>query len=228
MYKLYVIGTSHIEMGTEIGEKSANILFKLIENINPSIIFEEITLKNYNKIYVNNEDPIIYERVVIKKYIENYAINNIPIDILLEPKNFIESYKKIRNALCYKNLYNKELIELIGFIDDYSNNNDIDNINTEYFENLIVKRERLMKDYFYSHMEQLIDYFNIFNNHMTENRENVMVKNIIEYLNNNLSNSCVKSVLLIGTAHKKSIKRKIQEISNIECELYYNGKPNGI
>jgi hypothetical protein len=224
--KITIIGTTHKEISTEIGNINLNILYSIIENINPNIIFEEITLENYEKTYVNNEDPIIYERTAIKKYVENHNIKNIPIDTVTQPDNFLNSYDKIEFALKIKNFYNKESVELSIFIENCINRNDLFKINNRCFEDKITRSKQLLEEYIYNHNEPLINDYNIYNNHMCENREDVMARNIIEYKNNIIRNDHFNALVLVGVAHKIPIKNKITSLSNIECELYYENASN--
>lgn len=226
MNKLTIIGTSHISIENENGRKCANILYSIIENIKPNVIFEEITFENYKKIYVNQEDSKFYERIAIKNYIKNHKIENIPIDTLEEPCDYIEAFNKLNLALNYKNVHNEELYELMRHIDNFINNNDINNINTKYFEELLIKRKTLMIDYIYNYMEQLIPYYRVYDNYISEDREKIMVNNIIEYTNKKINNN-FNAVLIIGVAHKLSIKNKLENINNIESELYSKTERNG-
>ena len=59
---------------------------------------------------------------------------------------------------------------------------------------------------------------------MCVNRENMMVDNIVNYINNNIN---YNATVIIGAGHRKSIYNKLSGFSNIMCNLYYSEKPNG-
>jgi len=74
MQTITLICTAHKETGNCNSLK----LYKIIEKIQPDIIFEELPLIVYDQCY--NKDRVTLETSAIKEYIKNYPIKHIPID----------------------------------------------------------------------------------------------------------------------------------------------------
>ena len=221
MNKLILLGTAHMLIESEIGKYNSDILYDIINKIEPNIIFEETNLIDYNNIYVNKEKPQFIEHYIIGKYIEKYGIKNVPIDTLEKPNNFLELHNMLMFSLQIKNGYNNDLIELTNFIDTYINEKGIKGINSKYFEDLIIKRHRLFEYYIKNHKESLISCFTEYTNYNTEERENKMVDNILKYKNLNMEENNFNAIVLVGAVHKTAIRNKLINKSDIECELYY-------
>src|SRR5688572_13872925 len=81
MYNITVIGTKHLELGKCNSEE----LYKIIESINPEVIFEELSSKFFDIIYNPNSLYLLADKVTeikcVKKYMENHNIKHIPVDI---------------------------------------------------------------------------------------------------------------------------------------------------
>jgi len=226
MNKVTIIGTVHLNMETDVGKNNFNILYEIIKNLNPNIIFEETNLKDYDDTYIYNIKSVFIEKNAILKYVQNHNVKNIPIDTLEEPPNLAELHSTIDFCVKIPNIHNKELIDLVKKIDHYSEDDGIEGVNNEIFDNLIAERHQLLKNYIYNHKESLINMYNEYINYMCEQRENNMVDNISKYINhNNLESSISNVVILVGAGHRKSIKDKLQN-KNIECELLNIVNPN--
>ena len=221
MNKIKIIGTVHMDIETDVGKHNSNILYDIIKNLNPNIIFEETKPNIYVKAYIYNEKPFFIEHNTIKKYIDKYKIKNIPIDTLEEPSNFLELHEKLEFDIKFRNCNNKELTELMSLIDDYSNNNGIEGVNSEYFDDLINKRHQLYRYYISNYRKNLISCYNEYMDYNCEKRENMMIENILKYIHLNIKDNDLNAVVLIGAAHRINIKNKLQDKTNIECDLLY-------
>ena len=98
MHNITIIGTVHEESGL----CNSNELFKIIKTISPEVIFEEITLSNFNDHYEGKSNYKL-ETITIIKYLEIYPIKHIPVDI----------YEKIESSILdkHKDMYRQ--IEIV-------------------------------------------------------------------------------------------------------------------
>jgi hypothetical protein len=82
MYNITLIFTCH----TELGKCNSDELFKIIENIGPDVIFEELSIILFDKFYNGNQLPNeSLEIKCIKRYLQNHNIKHIPVDIDVDP-----------------------------------------------------------------------------------------------------------------------------------------------
>ena len=215
-----LIGTTH----KETGKCTENALYSIIENIDPDVIFEETDQISYFAVYeLKQKSNYSMERNTIQKYIENHNIRNIPIDTLEYPQNFVKWNNKIIRDLWHHDENNKALLELMDTINNYYTNNGLESINTEYFDNLIIKKYQLWEYYIYNYRKHLIEDYNKFMNFTYREREIEMVKNIDRFYKEQKKD--INAVLLIGADHRISIKEKLKTIDGIEYNFYYRNKP---
>jgi hypothetical protein len=201
MYNITLICTVH----KENGNCNSNELCKIIETINPEIIFEEIPyfmyIEQYKKFSENN-----LEIQAIKKYLEKHQVEQLPVDNLDLLKSLDEfDYRnepRIRNNIVWHNLLDKQFsLECQhGFM--YLNSNSCDDL----FEKIYIQEEYIIKNI---NKEKLSHLFKSW--HEIQNkREYEMINNIFNY-----KHTCNNALFLVGSGHRKSIIKKIQE---------YNGK----
>ena len=214
--KITLLGTTH----KEAGKCTVNSLYSIIEKINPDLIFEETDLMSYYTVYILKQKSDSMERTTIQKYVNNHNIKNIPIDTLEYPKDFTEWNNKILQDLQYPDETNKELLELTNFIKNYYADNGFGCINTEYFDNLIIKKYQIWENYIHNYRKHLVKYYDDFINFVYEEREFEMINNISKY--QRVQNNNFNAVLLLGADHRMSITKKLQKITGIEYDFYYN------
>jgi hypothetical protein len=90
MHNITLVNTYH----TETGNCNLNELYKIIEDINPEVIFEELYLNDFNDYYVEKKQGDKLETNTILKYMENHQIEHIPVDYAkIPPQTFLDLYK---------------------------------------------------------------------------------------------------------------------------------------
>ncbi len=222
MHNIILICTSH----TESGKCNSDELYKIIESINPEVIFDELT-SQYSDMYYDDSfdiycaNSILLNRSLpkvplevkcIKKYKQNYNIDIFPVDIDVSQNSY--KYQTMFHTFfkCedYQKLDNEKdvLIAKEGFL----------YINSELFLDFLEKKEILEINILESEIEKdrLLDIYKMFRIEQYDKRENAMLQNIYKYSKKNEYN---KAVFLIGAEHKKSIIQKIQlyiELSEIK------------
>lgn len=218
MYNITLIGTIH----EELGNCNSNELYKIIESINPEVIFDELPSSSFDKYYsdsfdiyytnsilLNRHPPEVpLEVKCVKKYKRNYNIKIFPVDIDVRQKltkyqdeiSFMfstffkyEDYQKLDSE-------KEALIAQEGF--HY--------LNSDKFLDFLEKKGVMEKNIMESEIQKnrLLEIYKLFHEEQYDNRENAMLENIYNYSKENQYN---QAVFLIGAEHKKSIMQKINE-----------------
>jgi len=229
--KVTILGTMHKEKG----KCNVNNLYKIIEEINPNVIFEEnnIDIKKFDLIistgiFGSNIDNILQneniERKTIRKYLINHNIETLSVATLDTPKWFDE-YDNILFGIIP--LGDKKYVEYkdhCEYIINYISENGFENINTNEFDNLINKKLQLQKEYVHNTPEN-IKYYDEYMEFIHNKREIEIINNIVKYIFE--SKIQINAVLLIGAEHRISLMKKLENIKNIDFDFYYNNKSNG-
>jgi len=201
-----IICTRH----NECGNCDAEELYKIIENLEPEVIFEELDEKYFYKAY----SDLLFNTLEVKtvlNYLSKYNIKHFPVD------TFKDTEKDLRNKY-YIEDYLKEKIEEYKIIvqtqNIYSMKYGFDFLNSIQFIELNKKIKSYENEYFKKTNDEEFkiiyqEYINWYNN-----REHEIIKNIYKYAEELDFN---KAILLIGADHLITIKEKL-----IEYEKKYN------
>lgn len=220
MYHIILIGTIHKEKG----KCNSDELHKILEDINPEMIFDELPSYAFDMYYsdsfemyytnsiLRNRHPpeVPLEVKCIKKYKQDHNIKIFPVDIDVSQKlckqdemfmfqTFFEyeDYIKLDNE-------NRALIAQEGF--HY--------LNSDRFLDFLEKKEVMEKNIMESETQKnrLLNIYKLFHAEQHDNRENAMLQNIYKYSKGNQYN---QAVFLIGAEHKRSIMQKITEYEKL-------------
>jgi hypothetical protein len=211
MYSITLIGTYHKAKGIcNLAE-----LYKIMETVNPEVIFEELPPSCFDAYYKDKTDNKL-ESDAINKYIENHQIEHIPIDYdNVPPASFFRTdqymHERIeRRSYTYRNLIdvNSFYIEHFGF--KYLNSIDCMNL----YKRLDDEIGETLQAYNDEKLFQIRKAWNYLN----EKREFEMIKNIYNYSTKYKYNT---GLFLIGTAHREAIINKIKQYE-IENKLKLN------
>ncbi len=204
MYNITLIGTQH----RELGKCNSEELYKIVETINPDVIFEELPIRSFDNMYNGNLIDIPVEVMCIKKYLQNNKFEHIPVDSIADPdrspleKLMFDKFKRDTEYRKIKNEHNS-LIAREGF--DYLNSDKCMDLVEKWklIEKNIVESDK-NKDLF--HHPHLSFYEDV------DNRENVMLQNIYNY---SKENQYTQAVFFLGCGHRKSIISKIAEYEKL-------------
>ncbi len=216
MYRITLIATGHKENGI----CNSNELQKIIEQVNPDIIFEELSFPGFAAIYEGPRSDTL-ETNAIKLYLQKHPIAHFPVDMdgnELVDKRFKseieEMFKLFANSREYNNLAIQLniLSERLGF--SYLNGDQCrELLKRRYFlEDTILKmtnHESLFRTY--------KDWLEI-----NDKRENAMIRNIYKYSDLNKYN---RALFLIGAEHRESIIDKIPKFernNKLELDWIFN------
>jgi len=204
MCRITLIATGH----TDHGLCNSNELYKIIEQIAPEIIFEEVPPSKFSKIYEGLLTDNL-ETKTIKRYLQNHPIDHFPVDIDTNDSFEIQ----IR----------KDMNELFNIFDQYSHEyNNFNNhhiflskqfgfqyLNSEDCSDLLERKLFFEKDILNNIKNE--DLSNIYKNWLEfiDMRRNEIIKNIYSY---KVLNKYKSALLLVGAEHRKPIIDKIKKI----------------
>jgi hypothetical protein len=201
MYDITIVCTHH----SEIGNCNSDDLYKIIESINPDVIFEELPQDLFDKVYAVDQfdNQLPPEIKTVKKYLLTHKIDHIPVDTGVN-ENSCNSETQHMFALfqrfaIYKNLQDqqKKLIIKNGY--DFLNSKRCEEL---HMQQIIIERSllpSLMKSQLYQAHESFYEEL--------DSREHEIVKNIYNYSKQKQYN---QGLLLIGSGHRKTIFEKIE------------------
>lgn len=204
MYNLNLVFTRHDEMGN----CNSFELHRIIEKINPEIIFEELSVSNYDKAY-KEQSLIKVESEAIKLYLQNHDIEHIPVDTYNLPDRYYDNvnimlrslYDSIRReSLDLRRLLDHQasLTRLKGF--SFLNSDQHD----ELMEIIHAQRELILN---IINDEWLFKIANL-EKEVIDKREDEIIDNVYNYSKENAYN---QALLFIGAGHRKSMREKIKE-----------------
>ncbi|MBK7132259.1 MAG: hypothetical protein IPH69_05355 [Bacteroidales bacterium] len=223
MHNITLIGTVH----SESGKCNSDELYRIIETIGPEVIFEELSNDLYDRFYNGNQlSDESLEIKCIKKYLLNHNIKHVPVDIDVSPnlstkdiEYMFNTFKKYDDV--YKKLDNEQnlLTEQDGF--DYLNSNKC----SELFEKKKTTENYLIE---FGINKNLLLHINKLSH---KNMITVRIRCFRIFITIAKKNQYNQAVLLIGSAHRKSIMQKIfehktKEKLNLNWTFYNNQSIN--
>jgi hypothetical protein len=199
MSTIVLINTYHEECGVT----NCNELFKILEKIQPEVIFEEIPPSFYNLYYKDKTKSTLESRTIIM-YLAGHNIQHIPVDYYNIPKTFFEDTGKVheyieRRSRTYRYLIdkNKLLMTQNGF--PYLNSVEYELYSSE----LLVEIKATLKG---CKDPKLLQFWNTWER-IEQEREIEMINNIYKY---STEHKYEKAVFLLGAGHRVSIKEKME------------------
>lgn len=218
MQNITLIGTLH----SELGKCNSDELYKIIEQINPDVIFEELTPYLYDMVYDKGiyDESAPLELKCIRNYKQQHNIKNFPVD---SEVNSTLSNDVDRMLALFGNydIYNQIEIEQKKNIEQ----GGFDFLNSEGFSDLVkIKRSVEAEIVEKINKRQLNRIYKSFYDDI-DFREIIMLNNIYAYSKEINYN---QAVFLIGAGHRSSIIRKVAEYQlKKEIKLnwnFYNSK----
>lgn len=199
MYNITVICTIH----SEVGKCNVNELYKLIEMVQPDVIFEELSTMAYKRCYVI-QNLFTLESGAIKKYLQKHRIIHLPV-VGSEIVNEME--EKLNHLIRYAG-YTQLIDNLISLEENYGFQflNSKESIQLferiKAFENVILNQSNNDTKLLFEKVDKIVDKY-----------ENEIIRNVYFYSKRHHYN---QAILFIGAAHKKSIMQKVEEFNTNE------------
>jgi len=218
MSTITLVATSHKENGLCNSQE----LFKIIEQISPEVIFEEIPPRKFEAVYAGTRLDSL-EVTTIKAYLQKYPdTHHYPVDLDIDPVTEKEIKQEVDGVAFICNDYSEEYNYLDGLLSLQSEKYGFPYLNNDRCSELILRKkvletkvlDALKNDKSQTAMDhkrlglvykQWIDQI--------DDRENEMLKNIYNYME---QKKYAKALFLVGAAHRKPIQQKIQEYQLME------------
>ncbi len=210
MYNITLLSSFH----NELGKCNSTELYKIIEELQPEVIFEELSHDVFDMIYTEGWPPQALEAITIKKYLKQYQIKHIPVDTCEKREaDFFNGYNIIFNkSFEYTQLLKQQLslISLHGhlFLNSKSH--------IELLDKMHIIEDNVLSD---------INDFQLSNQYKLEmnlhdRREDKMLKNIYDY---SKQYPYERALFICGAEHRKSLIEKA-----LKCEWYEKVKLNWV
>ncbi len=205
-HNIYLVCTRH----EELGQCNIHELYKIIENIQPEVIFEEISPQSLERFYIDKARKNL-ETNTIYRYSKEHDIKHIPVDTNPIPsQEFFRDYQYMMERI--ERLRNIDGSTFCNLVDGIKYNASLkgfkflnSDVCSDAYERMFISIENGV---------QTINRENFFKTskiwkETNEARENAMLQNIYEYSQTNQYSS---AIFMIGAGHRKSILKKISTI----------------
>jgi hypothetical protein len=205
MFDITVIFTRHKRTGI----CNSLELHRIIELIEPEVIFEELSYAQFNQSY-EEKSLITVETDAIKEYLKNHKIEHIPVDTYPLPNMYHEEVDLMLNKIFQSNIYEslvlrkllvdwEELISQKGFPFLNSDEND------KYLMEINFIKEKIL---------HILNHENLFRIHILDKeiiskREYQIIKNIYNF---SIEKSYNTGLMFIGAGHRKTIVEMIKKL----------------
>lgn len=213
MSTITLIATGHKEKGL----CNSDELFKIIEQINPDVIFEEIPPLKFEAVYAGTRKESL-EIKAIKAYLQKYPdTHHYPVDLDIDETIEKEIKMEVDGVAFICNDYSHEYYILDDQISNGSEKYGFPFLNSDRCSESIFRKKVLEKQI----LDALKDDINQrAMDHETLNlaykqwieqideRENEMLRNIYSYME---QKKYKKALFPVGAAHRKPIQQKISE-----------------
>lgn len=196
MCTIVFIASCHKDRGNCNSEE----LFKIIDQINPEVIFEELPPDGFAEIYERNRTDHL-ETKAIKLYIQSHSIDHFPVDLDANQyinkalKNEIEGmFEHFTKSWDYMNTRHQ--------INTISEHHGFAYLNSDHCQQLMDQRHRaerfVLKTLNNERLFQVYEFWLRFN----DRRDSEMIKNIYAFCK---TGKYKKALFLAGAEHRKSI-----------------------
>lgn len=213
MSTITLIATVHKEKGL----CNSHELFKIIEQISPNVIFEEIPPGKFEAVYAGTRQESL-EVKTIKEYLQKYPdTHHYPVDLDIEQATEKEIKREVDGIPFICKDYSDEYNYLDGLLSLWSEKYGFPYLNNDQCSELILRKKVLEK--------QILDALKKDKNQTAmdherlglaykrwidqiDERENEMLKNIYNYMEQRKYDN---ALFLVGAAHRKPLQQKILE-----------------
>ena len=212
MSTITLIATGHQEKGL----CNSHELFKIIEQISPEVIFEEIPPGKFEAVYAGTRQESL-EVKTIKAYLQKYPdVHHYPVDLDIEQAIEKEIKFEVDGIPIICNHYHPEYNYLDRQMSHWKEFGGFPFLNSDRCSEIILRKKALEKEILNTlrndknHRAMDHERLNLAYNQwidQIDDRENEMLRNIYSYMEQKKYN---RALFLVGAAHRKPIQQKIQ------------------
>lgn len=221
MYTITLISTIHSENGLCTSDN----LYRILEEINPQVIFDELP-PNFSDMYYSDSFDIYRARNILlkqplpqvplevncnKKYLQNYNAEIIPVDI--DTRDELSKHKDEFHFLFSVFFKNEAYLKLDHEKEDLISQKGFYFLNSSKYLEFLEEKEIVEMTIMETDNEKsrLLDIYKLFRTVQYDCRENAMLDNIYRY---SKENKYDQAAFLIGAEHRNSIRQKIRNLNN--------------
>ena len=198
---ILVLGTIH----KEIGKCNVQNLYKILEEINPDLIFEEMEPKYFANYYINHTSSKL-ESIAISKYLENKDILHIPVDSNNIPEEkFGDAMYTIYDSI---SILSSDFKPITRKFNSHSYKRGFQYLNSIEFSNDLSNKNKIIEEEFESYKnDSLKDLYSFYKN-VNSKREEEMLDNIYEF---SKQSNFKNAVFIVGADHCNSFTTRIEQ-----------------
>jgi hypothetical protein len=203
MYNITLLSSIHMKCG----KCNSNELYRIIEKIQPEIIFEELPNDFFDMIYAEGGNPESLEAITIANYIKKYQIDHLPVDTYEINETFLFNKFDVisKKSIEYIELLKHQLSMIIKYGYPFLNSDDSDE--------LLAKIQTIEESVLLEIKDARLSYQFKSDRELHDKRENEMLQNIYNYSKQYQYN---KGIFICGAEHRKPIMQKMQEYNRKE------------
>lgn len=206
MHNISLIFTRH----KTSGNCNSYELYKIIQSINPEVIFEELSFSNFHKSY-EEKNLITLETNAIKMYLLEHPIKHLPVDTFFLNRSYDEDLEYMYNRIL-DNIAHNDPSNPINLIAAYASSYGFRFLNSEHNNDLFRKFETIKAAVLNLLNDDRLFQINKLEKEVIEKRENEMLTNIYLY---SRENEYRHGLFFIGSGHRESILQKIRKNNEI-------------
>lgn len=205
MYQVTVIFTQH----TPEGKCNSLELLKIIESIQPDVIFEVIGYVAYDYLYVQQNRTKL-ESDAVKWYLTTHTADHLPVDTFNSPDDYHSKWNMLLNTTGKYLKTSESLNHAFNQMVFHAQTGGFPFLNSDehdaLFDALDAEENKILAELGDENLNQIA----VLRNEVNSNRDEVMIDNIYRYAS---EQSFESGVFLIGAGHRRSIKKKLDKIA---------------
>lgn len=203
MYKITLLSSIHCKLG----KCNSDELYRIIENLEPEIIFEELSNHIFVILYTDEYIPQSLEAFTIKEYLKTYSISHFPVDTHV--KNEVDLFNGHNSISSKSNEYNELFNRQISMIIT----NGFSFLNSDEYSELLSNISAIERKVLHEINNEMLSRQYQQEIQLHDKRENEMLKNIYNY---SKQFQYRKALFICGAEHRKPFLNKIPEFEKRE------------
>ena len=204
-----LIGTVHVENGLA----NVSALKAILDRLQPEVIYAEISTAMLSD-YLDGSHGNL-ESAAVAQYRVSHSVTVVPVDLDKPGEDFfqesMEMFNKVeRTSSIYRSLLDQHHLDTRNHGFAYLNSERCDQLWTEIYKETFETLEWISD----ARLREIYAHWKTVN----DDRETAMLEKIIRH---SIENKPIRSVLLVGAAHKKELADKIKKSQKSEASAIH-------